>query len=130
YRDRMLPVAQAAIAPQRARVQRARDAFVAAAHLDDAQRAELDAAVDDAGAMIQDRVMQGVLSGDLLPGRFKPSTGVALARDVLGTVDDANQRFLATLRDDQRATLAEHPFDVADYLVFSVRWEDMLGVPE
>jgi len=130
YRDRMVPIAQAAVAPHRARVARGRDAFAAAAHLDPRQRAELDAAVTDAAAAIQDRVMQGLLSGDLLPARVKPSTAVAFARDVLDLVDRAQRRFTAALRDDQRALLAEHPFDVADYLLFSTRWEDMLGVTE
>src|SRR5438552_13885869 len=44
YRDRILPLAQAAIAPQRARVARMRDDFAA---LDPRQRAELDAAVQE-----------------------------------------------------------------------------------
>jgi hypothetical protein len=32
------------------------------------------------------------------------------------------------LREDQKAKLAQHPFDFADYLLFSARWEDALGV--
>jgi hypothetical protein len=31
------------------------------------------------------------------------------------------------LREDQRKALAQHPFDFADYLVFSTPWEDALG---
>jgi len=130
YRDRVLPFAQAAVAPHRDRVQRGLADFAQVAELDSAQRAELDAAVDEAAGAIQDRVMQGLLSGELLPGQIKPSGGVAFARDVLQAVDGADQRFQASLRDDQRAALADHPFDVADYLVFSTRWEDMLGVVE
>jgi hypothetical protein len=68
------------------------------------------------------------MNGDLMPAQFKPMTGVALARDVLDTIDKANQRFLATLREDQKAALARHPFDFADYLLFSARWEDALGI--
>jgi hypothetical protein len=130
YRDRIVPLAQAVVAPHRARVARGRDAFAAAAQLDAAQRAALDAAVDEAAAAIQDRAMQGVLSGELLPGQLKPATGVAFARDVLDAVDRANRRFDAALRAPQRAALAASSFDVADYLVFSARWEDMLGVAE
>jgi len=130
YRDRMVPLAQAAVAPHRARVARGRDAFAAAAHLDAHQRAELDAAVDEAATAIQDRVLQGLLSGDLLPAHLKPSTGVAFARDVLDLVARADRRFQTSLTPDQRAALATHPFDVADYLLFSTRWEDMLGVTE
>jgi hypothetical protein len=130
YRDRMVPLAQAVVAPHRARVARGRDAFAAAAQLDAAQRAELDAAVQEAAGAIQDRAMQGILSGELLPGQVKPSTGVAFARDVLDAVDRANHRFDASLRPSQRAALAASSFDVADYLVFSTRWEDMLGVSE
>jgi hypothetical protein len=130
YRDRMVPLAQAVVAPHRGRVARGRDAFAAAAQLDATQRAELDAAVQEAAGAIQDRAMQGILSGELLPGQVKPSTGVAFARDVLDAVDRANHRFDASLRPAQRAALAASSFDVADYLVFSTRWEDMLGVPE
>jgi hypothetical protein len=130
YRDRMLPLAQAVVAPHRARVARGRDAFAAAARLDATQRAALDTAVDEAAAAIQDRALQGLLSGELLPGQLKPSTGVAFARDVLDAVDRASRRFDATLQEPQRAALAASSFDVADYLVFSARWEDMLGVSE
>jgi hypothetical protein len=130
YRDRVVPLAQAVVAPHRARVARGRDAFAATAQLDATQRAALDAAVDEAAAAIQDRAMSGILSGELLPGQLKPATGVAFARDVLDAVDRANRRFDAALREPQRAALAASSFDVADYLVFSARWEDMLGVSE
>src|SRR4026208_2494185 len=55
--------------------------------------------------------------------------GVTLARAVLDTIDQANRRFVSTLREDQKAALAQHPFDFADYLLFSARWEDARGVP-
>ena len=127
YRDRMVPLAQAAVAPHRARVARGREAFAAAAGLDARQQAELDAAVAEAADAIQTRVLDAVLGGELHPSRFKPMTGISAARDVLDAVDRAQRRFLASLREDQRAALARHPFDLADYLVFSTRWEDALG---
>jgi hypothetical protein len=129
YRDRVLPVVQAAALPQRNRVARNRMQFEEAARLDEAQKRELDAAVDEAGEAIKDRIMQGVLSGEVNP-RVKASTGVAFARDVLDLADGANRRFRASLRPDQQAVLDQSPFDVADYLFFKVRWEDMLGVTE
>jgi hypothetical protein len=128
YRDRMVPLAQAALAPHRARVARGREDFAAQVKLDSQQRAQLDAAVQEASSAIQDKVMNSLLSGQLTPKTFKPMTGVALARDVLDSIDKANQRFMASLREDQKATLAGHPFDFADYLLFSARWEDALGV--
>lgn len=128
YRDRMLPLAQAAIAPHRERVARGRDDFAAKAHLDTQQRAQLDAVVTDAAQQIEDRVMNSLLSGQLMPSTFKPMTGVTLARDVLDTIDKANQKFVSGLREDQKAELAKHPFDFADYLLFSAHWEDALGV--
>lgn len=130
YRDRMVPLAQRAVAPHRARVARGRDDFAQVAGLNDHQRAELDAAVAEAADAIQDRVFESVLGGQLQPSTFKPMTGVALGRDLLDAVDRADRRFLASLRDDQRAALARHPFDLADYLLFSTRWEDMLGASE
>ncbi len=128
YRDRMVPIAQTALAPHRARVARGREDFAAKVGLDSQQRAELDAAVQEAQTQIQDKVMTSLLSGDLAPRNFKPMTGVTLARDVLDSVDKANARFMSTLREDQKAKLGQHPFDFADYLLFSARWEDALGV--
>lgn len=130
YRDRMVPLAQQAVAPHRSRVARGRDDFAQLAHLDNRQRAELDAAVDEAAETIQDRVFSSALAGDLNPANFKPSTAVALGRDVLDAVDRANRRFAASLSPEQRAQLAQHPFDVADYLLFSTKWEDALGASD
>lgn len=126
YRDRMLPLAVAAIAPQRARVARSLDSFAALAHLDPRQRAELDAATRDTAAALQERVLAAVLGGELAPATFKPMAGVGLAREVLDIVERGNRRFLDALHTDQRAALAQHPFDFGDYLVFSTRWEDAL----
>ena len=79
-------------------------------------------------AQIQDRLFNAALSGEFSPTSFKPMTGIGVARDVLDAVDGANKRFLASLREDQRALLAKHPFDVADYLAFSTKWEEALGM--
>ncbi|HEX3761782.1 MAG TPA: hypothetical protein VHW23_23950 [Kofleriaceae bacterium] len=126
YRDRMLPLAVAALAPQRARVARSLDSFAALAHLDPHQRGELDAATRDTAAALQDRILNAVLGGELAPATFKPMAGVGVARELLDIVDRGNRRFLDTLGTDQRAALAQHPFDFGDYLVFSTRWEDAL----
>ena len=128
YRDRMVPIAQAALAPHRNRVAKGRDDFAQKVALDSRQRAELDAAVQEAQTHIQDKVMTALLSGDLAPKNFKPMTGVSLARDVLDSVAKANDRFMSTLREDQKTTMAQLPFDFGDYLLFSARWEDALGV--
>jgi hypothetical protein len=126
YRDRMMPLAQAVIAPQRARVARSRERFAALANLDAHQRAELDDATQDTAAALQERVLGGFLNGELSPSTFKPMTGVNVARDLLDIVGRGNRRFVDSLHDDQRAKLAQHPFDFGDYLVFSTPWEDAL----
>ena len=126
YKDRMLPLAEAAIAPQRARVAAARDQLVAAAHLDDAQKAALDKAAQTCATEIEDKLLSSALAGAFDPSTFKPMTGVSTARDVLDSIDRANQQFVSTLSTDQRAALAQQPFDFADYLLFSTRWEDAL----
>lgn len=123
YRDRMVPLAQAAIAPHRARVAKSRDNIAQLIGMDDRQKATLDAAVVETQTAIQDRVMNGILSGELMPATFKPMAGVTAARDILDLVDRANKKFLATLTDDQRGKLSTHPFDFADYLLFSAKWE-------
>lgn len=128
YRDRIAPIAQAAIAPHRERVAKSRDDFARRVGLDAQQRAQLDAAVQEAQTAIQDKVMSSLMSGDLMPAHFKPMTGVTLARDVLDSIDDANRKFMTSLHEDQKAALAQHPFDFADYLLFSARWEDALGI--
>lgn len=67
-----------------------------------------------------------MLNGELAPASFKPMAGVGMARELLDIVERGNRRFVEALRDDQRAALAQHPFDFGDYLVFSTRWEDAL----
>jgi hypothetical protein len=130
YRDRIVPIARTAIAPQRARVTRMRDELTKAAHLDPAQRATLDSATSEAADAIETRVMSAAMNGDLAPANFRPMTGVALARDVLDDISTSDQRFRASLSDDQRTALAQQPFDFADYLVFSTPWEQALGYTE
>jgi hypothetical protein len=127
YRDRMIPLAQMAVAPQRARLARSREDFAKAAHLDERQLAELDATTKETATAIQDRLFNAVLSGEFTPQTFKPMAAVTVARDVLDLVDRANKRFTGSLREDQRGTLAAHPFDFGDYLVFSTRWEDAIS---
>ena len=127
YRDRMMPLALAAVAPHRARVARSRDDFAALAHLDTRQRTELDAAAKSAADALEEKALAAVVNGDFSPAAFKPMTAVSTARDMLDIVDKANQRFTQALTDQQRVQLAQHPFDFADYLVFSTKWEDMLN---
>jgi hypothetical protein len=127
YRDRMIPLAQLAVAPQRARIARGREDFAKVANLDETQKAALDTNARETATAIQDRLFNAVLSGEVSPSTFKPMAGVALARDVLDIVDKGNKRFVGSLREDQRGALATHPFDFGDYLVFSTRWEDAIS---
>jgi hypothetical protein len=127
YRDRMLPLARAALAPHRDRVARSRDNLAQQLGLDARQRAELDAAARDAAQAIETRLFTAALGGELAPRTFKPMTGVALARDVLEAVDGAGKRFSAALTEDQQTRLAAHPFDFGDYLLFNTRWEDAIS---
>ena len=117
YRERIVPLAEVVIAPQRARVARLHDA------LDAHERTELDAAAAEAAAAIEARITSAIANGELQPSAMKPMTGVTLARDVLDIVDRGNARFVGALTPEQRAATT---FDFADYLVFSTRWEDAL----
>jgi len=117
YRERIVPLAEVVIAPQRARVARLHDA------LDERERTELDAAAAEAAAAIEARITSAIANGELQPSAMKPMTGVSLARDVLDIVDRGNARFVGALTPEQRAATT---FDFADYLVFSTRWEDAL----
>jgi hypothetical protein len=127
YRDRMIPLAQMAVAPQRARIAQSKEEMTKVANLDAHQLAELDTTTKEAATAIQDRLFNAVLSGELSPSTFKPMAGVAVARDVLDLVDRANKKFLGSLREEQRTRLARHPFDFGDYLLFSTRWEDAIS---
>jgi len=72
-------------------------------------------------------VLAAFMNDELSPATFKPMTGVGIARDLLEIVDKQNHVFVDALTDDQRAKLAQHPFDFGDYLVFSTKWEALLG---
>jgi len=124
YRDRMLPLAELVMAPQRARVARIRDKLALAP----AQRAELDTAVTETATAIENRILAGLANGEIDPHSLTPMGGIAVARDVLDTIDRGNTRFQSTLDAEQRASLGPLHFDFADYLVFSARWEDVLHV--
>ena len=129
YRDRIVPLARAAIAPQRTRVAQARDDFAALAHLDAHQLAELDGATKAASDAIEERVLGAVMNGEVSPS-IKPIAGVELARELLDDVGRQNTRFMNALTDDQRAQLAQSPFDFGDYLLFATHWEDALGAAQ
>lgn len=130
YRDRVLPVVQAAAAPYRRRAREAFDQFAADAGLDADGRRAVTEAVDRRAEAIKDRIMHGVLTGELLPPNVKPASGVAFARDVLDELDGAHRDVVALLDDDQLELLAHSRFDVVEYLVLTTRWEDLLGVSE
>lgn len=130
YRDRIVPVAQLAVAPHRARVDKLREQFVEEAGLNDEQQRMLDAAVQRSADDIKDHVMQSVLSGELLPPRVRPARAVAFARDLLDMLERADREFRASLGPEQLELLDAGGFDVVDYLFFSTRWEDLLGVVE
>ena len=127
YRDRVLPVVQAAIAPQRVRVAGDLDQLTRSAHLDQRQLDTLDAAVSDASDAIVNRVWQALGTNEVWP-RFKPSAGVEVAADLLIAVRDADRRFRASLSPEQQAALDASAFDVADYLLFSVPWAERFGI--
>lgn len=127
YRDRVLPVVQAAVAPQRARVAVDLAELTRSAHLDRKQLDTLDAAVSDASDAIVNRAWQALGTNEVWP-RFKPSAGVEVAADLLIAVRDADRRFRASLSPEQQAALDASAFDVADYLLFSVPWEERFGI--
>ena len=118
YRDRIVPIAEVVIAPQRARVARMRD------QLADPQRTALDAAAGETAAAIEARITSAIVDGELQPSALRPMTGVTLARDVLDLVDRGNAQYVGALTAEQRAAST---IDFADYLAFSTRWEDALG---
>lgn len=128
YRDRMLPIAQKAIAPQRARVARSRDELAQLIHMDTHQLAELDGATTETATNLENKLMGAFANGDFDPSTFKPMTAVNLAKDLIDEVEHGNQRWQGALSQDQRAKLAQHPFDFADYLAFSTPWENLLKV--
>jgi hypothetical protein len=130
YRDRIVPLAQAAVAPQRSRVARSRDDLAKQLGLDAHQQTELAAATTETASAIEERALNAAFGGEFDPATFKPMTALAALTDVLQLIEKGNARFLASLTDAQRTRLAQHPFDFGDYLLFSTRWEDILGMPK
>jgi hypothetical protein len=110
-------------------VARLREGFTEAARLDEPQRRALDETVDAAGEAMKDRILQAVLFGEIGP-RTKPGAALAFGRDLLAIGADAHERFRAALRPDQLEALERDRFDLAEYLLFRTRWEDLLGVTE
>lgn len=127
YRDRVLPMAQAVVAPQRTRVAGKRREVAAAARLDERQEAELDAAVAEASDAIVNRVWQAIGTQEVWP-HLRPAAAAALASDLLGVVVAADRRFRASLTAEQIAVLDQRGFDVVDYLAFAVPWEERFGI--
>jgi hypothetical protein len=127
YRDRVLPIAQAVVAPQRLRVSERRRTMAAAARLDSGQAEALDAAVAEASDEIVNRVWQALATDEIWP-RPRPSVAVALAGELLHSMTSGEDRFRRALRDDQRAAVDRSGFDFVDYLVFSVPWEERFGI--
>ena len=128
YKDRMLPLAQRVIAPQRARVARMRDELAKSINLDPRQRGELDGATSETASALENRVMEAFANGAFDPATFKPMTGVNLAKGLLDDIATGNARWQSALSESQKTALAGNPFDFGDYLVFSTPWEDLLKV--
>lgn len=129
YRDRMVPVAQAAIAPQRARVARSYESFADSADLDGRRRARIDALVEGTQDAIKGRMARAVFGGELFrPGGVRPMDGVRLANEILGLVVAADDELRASLTPAQLEALESSHFDLAEYLLISTRWEELVGV--
>ncbi|HEY0250070.1 MAG TPA: hypothetical protein VGC41_01035 [Kofleriaceae bacterium] len=118
YRDRIVPLVELVVAPQRARVERIHD------QLPEAQRLALDAAAGKTAQAIQDRITAAVMDGELQA--MKPMQGVTLAREVLDLVDQGNTEMVGSLTAEQREQLATSHFDFAEYLALGTHWEDAL----
>lgn len=127
YRDRVLPVAQAAIAPFRAKVRRSYADFKEQAALSSEQERLLEEAREQRSSAIQDRVMEAIFSGEF-NGPIKPSDGLPFARSIFNEVEGMHNDVVGLLSDDQSAILHESRFDAIEYLLFGTRWEEMLGV--
>jgi hypothetical protein len=129
YRDRMVPVAQAAIAPQRQRVERAYGSFAEAARLSERDRARIDGIIEQTRGAIMDRVGQAVFGGEFFGPQVRPMHGVRLAHELLDMVVSADRELRDGLSPSGLAALEESRFDLAEYLLIATRWEELIGVP-
>ena len=128
YRDRIVPAAQLAIAPQRQAVARSLERFAADAGLSEDQRAEVDAVIGRAEDALKERVRSAVWGGELFRPGVRPIDGVRFARDLLDRVLVADAELRATLTPGQVEVLDRSGFDVAFYLLVATRWEQLVGV--
>jgi hypothetical protein len=129
YRDRLVPVAQMAIAPHRQAVDGLLDRSIAGAGLSAGDRAEVDAIIGDAQRQLKERIQNGVFGGELFGPGAKPIGGVRFARDLLEVVIAADDALRAALSPAERRAFDEVGFDLAFYLLVATRWEELIGVP-
>lgn len=128
YRDRLVPVAQLAIAPHRAAAERTLEGSAARAGLGAAERGEIDDIIERAQRQLERRVREAVFGGELFGPDARPIDGVRFARDLLDVVLAADAAVGAALTPAQRRALDEGGFDVAVYLLVATRWERLVGV--
>lgn len=126
YRDRVVPEATRFLRPQRQRVDRNLAAFSDEAGLDDEVVAALHEAADRTAERLRDRVIDGVLSGELLPP-YRAATVVTTANAFTAILADYVAEIRGGLSDAQLEVLGASAFDPVDYLLFATRWEEMLG---
>jgi hypothetical protein len=128
YRDRLVPVAQVAIAPQRAAAERSLAGSITAAGLGDAGRAQVDEILGEAQSLLKQRIQNAVFGGELFGPGVAPIDSVKFARDLLDTVIAADTALRAALTPAQRRAFDDSGFDVAVYLLVATRWEQIIGV--
>lgn len=128
YRDRIVPAAQLAIAPQRQAVRRRYEGSMASAGIDAETRAELDAILERGQQQLKERIGGAVFGGELFGPRARPIDGVRFARDLLDVVLATDAAVASALTPAQRRAFADSGFDVALYLLVATRWEQLIGV--
>lgn len=129
YLERMVPFVETALAMPRSKVEEARRAAEEAAGVDDEQRAQLDAAFNDAFVEALALTNRAVASGDLSPYERNWSGAMNVAGGLGAVLEGTESRIGEILTLEQRQTIYDQGFEWGEYLGVTVPWEQLRPPP-
>jgi hypothetical protein len=129
YRGRVAPEIAGVLQMPRDRVEDKRREFEAAAEVSDAQRGEIDRALDDAKAELLAVANQAVASGELTPYRRNTAGLLSFAASAAPIAEQFDARVGKILSPEQLAILQQTGFDWIQYGALTTKWESLRPPP-
>lgn len=129
YRERMVPFVKSVLAQPRERLSEAREAAEEAAGVTSDQRADIDAALNDAYSEVMALTNQALEAGDLTPYSRNWSGTLNYAGGIGAILEGAENRMGEILDPRQREALYEQGFEWGEYLGVTAPWEELNPPP-